>query len=145
MPYGEILSVKGTPFDFKTNETLGERFKSNHSQIKMFNGYDHNFALTDMGYRLCATLIGDKSGIKMEMYTDQPAVQIYSGNSIDAERACKDEAKYRVHGAICLETQVFPNFTKHSHFPVGFLKKDEKYDTVTAYKFIERRFKDGTK
>ncbi len=139
MPYGEILTVKGTPFDFKTNETLGERLKSNHSQIKMFNGYDHNFALNDMGYRLCATLIGNKSGITMEMYTDQPAVQIYSGNSIDAERACKDGAKYRIHGAICLETQVFPNNMKYSHFPNGILRKNEKYDTMTTYKFIQER------
>lgn len=71
----------------------------------------------------------------MTAYTDRPAVQIYSGNGIDSERVCKEGAKYPVHGGVCLETQVFPNAMEYSHFPSPILKKGEKYDTVTAFRF----------
>jgi len=136
IPNGEVLSVKGTPFDFKTKETMGERFKSDHEQIKKFGGFDHNIALNGRGYRKVIEAKGDKSGIVMVVYTDQSGVQLYSGNSIDASRVCKDGESYPTHGAFCLETQSFPGGANFSHFPNGFLKKDEKYDTVTSYKFI---------
>lgn len=135
IPTGEVLSVKNTPFDFSTNETLGERFISEHEQVKAFGGFDHNFALDGYGYRLAAKLTGDKSDITMEMFTDQSAVQLYTGNMIDEDRICKDGTKYPKHGALCLETQAFPNFTKYSHFPNGILRKGGKYDTITAYRF----------
>ena len=136
MPSGEILSVTRTPFDFRTNETLGERFKSNHSQITMFKGFDHNIVLNGRGYRKVACLKGEKSGISMDVYTDRSGMQIYTGNMIDDQRICKDKAIYCKHGGICLETQVFPNSLKYSHFPNGFLGKNQKYDTLTMYKFI---------
>ena len=136
MPYGEILSVKATPFDFKTNETFGERFKSNHSQITMFGGFDHNVVLSGSGYRKVACLKGEKSGISMEVYTDRSGMQLYTGNMIDENRICKDKTVYFKHSGVCLETQAFPNSLKYKHFPNGVLMKNEKYDTVTAYKFI---------
>ena len=136
MPYGETLSVKGTSFDFKTNETLGERFKTNHSQITMFEGFDHNIVLNGRGYRKVACLKGDKSGISMEVYTDRSGVQLYTGNMIDEKRVCKDKVVYVKHSGVCLETQAFPNSLKYTHFPNGILMKNEKYVTVTAYKFI---------
>ncbi len=135
MPYGEIHSVKGTPFDFSTDETMGERFKSDFGQIKMFNGFDHNFAISGSGYRLAARLTGDKTGIQMEMYTDCKGVQIYTANALNSERVCKAGAVYGVHHAVCLETQDFPNNLKFSHFPSSVLRKGEKYDTTTTYKF----------
>ena len=136
MPYGEILSVKRTPFDFKTDETLGEKFKSNHSQITMFGGFDHNIVLNGRGYRKVACLKGEKSGISMEVYTDRSGVQLYTGNMIDENRVCKDKKVYVKHSGVCLETQAFPNNIKYSHFPNGILRKNEKYDTITTYKFI---------
>jgi len=136
MPTGEILSVKGTPFDFSTDETMGERFASDHEQIKLFGGFDHNFVLNGKGYRKFGELKGDKTDIAMEMYTDLPGVQIYAGNVIEQGRVCKDGALYPIHGGVCFETQVFPNNLKFSHFPTSILKKGEKYETVTAYKFI---------
>ncbi len=135
MPTGEVLSVRGTIFELN-NRTLGECFASNHEQIRMFGGFDHNFVLNGRGYRKSATLIGDKSGIVMEMYTDQCGVQVYTGNFIEEDVVCKDGAVYTRHSGICLETQAFPNGLKFSHFPCGILKKGEKYDTTTAYKFI---------
>ena len=135
MPYGVVEKTEGTPFDFTEGLRLGDGFASDHEQIKLFSGYDHNFALDGFGYREFATLSGDKTGIIMTAYTDRPAVQIYSGNGIDSERVCKEGAKYPVHGGVCLETQVFPNAMEYSHFPSPILKKGEKYDTVTAFRF----------
>ena len=136
MPVGEILSVKGTPFDFSTDATMGERFNSDHEQIKLFGGFDHNFVLSGTGYRKFGEFKGDKTGIVMEMYTDLPGVQIYSGNVIEKGRVCKDGAVYDTHDGVCFETQVFPNNLKFSHFPTSILRKGQKYDTTTAYKFV---------
>lgn len=137
MPTGEILSVKGTPFDFSTDATMGERFASDHEQIKLFGGFDHNFVLCGRGYRKFGEFKGDKTGIVMEMYTDLPGVQIYSGNKIEKDRVCKDGAVYDTHDGVCFETQVFPNNLSFSHFPTSILKKGQKYDTTTAYKFVK--------
>ncbi len=136
IPTGEIISVKNTPFDFTETAVLGERFKSDYFQITKFNGFDHNFVLSGRGYRKAGSVKGDKTGIEMEIYTDQPGMQIYSGNAIEEGRVCKDGAIYTCHSGICFETQAFPNSMKYTHFPNGILKKGEKYDTVTAYKFI---------
>ena len=135
-PTGEVLSVSGTPFDFRTEKTLGEGFASDYEQIKMFGGYDHNFALDGRGMRLCVKLTGDETGIVMETYTDQSGVQLYTGNMMASDRVCKDGAVYGTHNALCLETQAFPNCLKHSHFPGAILNKGQKYDTTTEYKFI---------
>ena len=136
IPTGEILSVKNTPFDFTVEKSIGEGFKSCHEQIKKFGGYDHNFAINGRGYRKAGRLKGDKTGIVMEIYTDQSAMQIYSGNGIEEGRVCKDGIVYGKHHGVCSETQAFPNSLKFSHFPNGILKKGEKYDTITTYKFI---------
>lgn len=136
MPTGEILSVKDTPFDFSDGKLMGERFNSDFEQINMFNGFDHNLVLNGIGYRKVAEAKGDKTGIIMETYTDLPGVQLYTTNGPDGERVCKEGATYCHHGAFCLETQVFPNNLKFSHFPSSILRKGEKYDTKTAYKFI---------
>ncbi len=136
MPTGEVLSVKGTPFDFSSEETLGERFATNDPQLAMFGGFDHNFALKGEGYRRVGTFVGDKTGIQMEIYTDQKGIQIYSGNWIEEERVCKDGVVYGKHHAVCFETQAFPNSINFSHFPGAILKQGEKYDTVTSYRFI---------
>lgn len=135
IPRGEILSVKDTPFDFRTPKKIGKDIASDFEQIKMFGGYDHNFVLNGHGFRKSATLEGDISGIKMEMYTDKPGVQIYSGNVIDDKRVCKGGNVYAVHQAVCLETQFFPNGTSFAHFPSPILKKGEKYDFTTEYRF----------
>ncbi len=136
MPNGEIRFTAGTPFDFTTPKKLGRDFGSDCEQIKMFGGYDHNFALNGRGFRKCAVLEGDD--IKMTMYTDQDGVQIYSGNSIEEGRVCKDGAVYTSHSGVCLETQSFPNAINISHYPSPILKKGEKYDSVTEYRFEKK-------
>ena len=98
-------------------------------------GYDHNFTINGGGFRKFAVLEGDKTGMKMECYTDRPAVQLYTGNEIEDTPSGKNGVVYKNHQGICLETQVFPNFTKYSHFPDGYLKKGEKNHSVTEYRF----------
>ena len=135
MPTGEILSVVGTPFDLTTPKTLSEGFVSDYEQIKMFGGYDHNFVLDGEGLRLSGRLVGDKTGITMEMLTDREGVQLYTGNVIEQNRICKDGAEYPIHGGLCLETQCFPNALKYSHFKSPILKKGEIFDSITIYRF----------
>lgn len=135
MPYGEVLSVKDTPFDFRKKSVIGERLNSQHPQIKKAGGFDHNFVLNGRGYRKISSLRGDKTGICMEVYTDQVGVQIFTKN-FSGERLCKSNTIYTPHSGICFETQAFPNSLNYSHFPDVVLKKNEKYDTVTEYKFI---------
>ncbi len=134
-PNGEILSVKGTAFDFTSPRKIGDAFSGNDKQIKMFGGYDHNFVINNSGYRKFCEAKGDITGIIMEGYTDQAGVQLYTGNGLNETKPCKDGAIYQVHDAFCLETQCFPNAINYSHFPSPVLKKGEKYDTTTEYLF----------
>ena len=135
MPTGEIHSVKGTPFDFTSPDRIGKAFTDDFIQSRMFNGLDHNFVIEGRGMRLAASFCGDKTGIKMDTYTDCPGVQIYSNNKSDPSRTCKDGAHYVNHSGICFETQAFPNAMKHTHFPSTVLRKEEQYYTQTIFKF----------
>ena len=135
IPGGEIRAVDGTPFDFTTESPIANRLAIKHEQIDMFGGYDHNFVLDGRGYRLGGVLKGDKSGITMEMYTDQPGVQIYLPTEFDSSKKYKGGANYGRYGAVCLETQGFPNGINYSHFPDVVLKKGDRYDRMTTYRF----------
>lgn len=136
LPTGEVLCSKNTVFDFSQGAVLGDRIESTYEQIALFGGFDHNFVLNGFGIRKVATLWGDKTDITMEVYTDRPAMQVYTVNSMKATSVSKNGAVYSKHSAVCLETQAFPNNLKFSHFPGSVLKKGEKYDTVTMYKFV---------
>lgn len=138
MPYGEILSVKGTPFDFTTPKKFGEAFAQEHEQTQRFKGFDHNFVIDGRGYRLFAVAENPENGICMECFTDKPGVQLYSGCSLDCKDG-KDGASYGFHGAFCLETQYFPNSMKYSHYPCPILKANDKYDFTTEYKFSVKK------
>ncbi len=136
IPSGEILSVKNTPMDFLEPKKIGPSLASDYDQIVMVeNGIDHNFVLSGEGFRHIATLFGDKSGIKMDVYTDLPGVQVYTANFLDENDSYKKDAKYGKHHGICLETQYFPNAVNIPHFETPILRKGEKYETVTEYKF----------
>lgn len=134
MPTGEVDSVTGTPFDFRVPKPIGQDINADFEQIEMFGGYDHNFAFDGRGFRLFGTAKSLETGISMEIYSDQSAMQLYTANAL-AEGVYKGGAHYGKHNAFCLETQCFPNAMKHSHFPGPVLKKNEAYDTVTEYLF----------
>ena len=135
MPTGEVLSVMGTPFDFRAPKPIGQDINADFEQIEMFGGYDHNFAISGRGYRLCAIAKCLENGITMEVYTDKPGVQLYTSNGLP-EGIYKEGAKYSTHQAFCLETQYFPNGMKNSHFIAPILKVGDEYNFTTEYKFI---------
>lgn len=134
MPNGEVWSVEGTPFDFRTPKAIGRDIDADYEQIKMFGGYDHNIIIDGRGFRSFAKAEGLETGITMEVKSDLPSVQLYTANCLD-EGVYKNGEKYGKHNAFCLETQYFPNSLANSHFPNPILKKGEKYDTVTEYIF----------
>lgn len=135
VPTGEILASEGSIFDLTSPRKMSEVFNSDHEQIKLFDGFDHNFCVDGNGFRKAAEFTGDKTGIVMETYTDLPGIQIYSGNAIEPDRVCKYGAVYDVHHAVCFETQLFPNSLNYSHFPCSVLKAGDILKTTTEYKF----------
>ena len=134
MPTGEVLSVEGTPFDFRAEKKIGKDINSDFEQIKMFSGYDHNFVIDGAGCRLAATARCEENGVTMDVYTDKPGVQLYTSNGLK-EGVYKCGARCGVHHAFCLETQYFPNSAKYAHFPSPVLKAGDKYDFTTEYRF----------
>jgi len=138
IPNGDIISVHGTPFDFTEEKYIGDDINSDFEQLKMFGGYDHNLVLRGRGMRKFANLWCEDNGINMECFTDKPGVQLYTGNCIEEGRKCKDGAQYKIHDALCLETQFFPNALCYSHFPSTILNPCERYDYVTEYRFSIR-------
>ena len=110
VPTGEVLSVKGTVFDFTEFRALGDGFASGDKQIEMFRGYDHNLCLRGRNYRQVMEAIDPDSGRCMIVHTDLPGVQLYTtNNEIPAEVEFKEGAHYSIHQAFCFETQFFPD------------------------------------
>ena len=134
MPTGEVLSVSGTPFDFRVPKPIGQDIDADFEQVEMFGGFDHNFAITGHGYRLAAVASCEETGITMEVYTDKPGMQLYTSNGLK-EGTYKNGAHYGKHQAFCLETQYFPNSMAHSQFPSPILKAGEEYNYTTEYRF----------
>lgn len=136
LPTGEVLSVTGTDMDFNSPRPVGEGFKSTDVQLTQFGGYDHNFCLRGRGYRKVVELLDPISGRGMEVYTDLPGIQLYTTNFAGKNSIGKEGALYQRHGALCLETQYFPNAVNMSHFPSPVFRAGETYYTVTAFKFF---------
>lgn len=138
IPTGEILSVEGTPMDFRVKKTLGRDIEEEYEALVLGNGYDHNWVLKNNGkLEKVAELISDLSGITMEVYTDLPGVQIYTANFLDHEKG-KNGAVYEKRQAVCFETQYFPDAINHDNFEGPVCKANEEYKTTTVYKFITK-------
>ena len=141
IPTGEIKSVEGTPMDFRTPHALGDSINSTFDQIQNATGYDHNFCLNTNGddTQVCASLYSPKTGIYMEMYTNEPGVQVYSGNfqgvGSDAKIARKGGITYPKHVSVCLESQKYPDSPNHADWAQPTLNPGEKYYSHAAYKF----------
>lgn len=137
IPTGEIAPVAGTPMDFTTEKAIGKDIDADYDQLNFTGGYDHNFVLNqqDGSVRLVAKAKSEESGIGMEVYTDAPGVQFYAGNFLAGEIG-KEGVKYEKRNGFCLETQYYPNSVNEPSFPSPVLKKGEKYDTTTIYRFI---------
>lgn len=139
IPTGEIRDVAGTPMDLRTLKTVRDGICTNDEQIAFGHGYDHNWILKVSGDRpeKAAEVYDPRSGRVMEVYTTKPGIQFYSGNSIERITG-KEGAIYDRRSALCLETQYYPNGTKHKHFPSPFLKAGQDYRYTTIYKFSAR-------
>lgn len=138
IPTGELRNVKGTPFDFTEFHTIGERIGEDNEQLKNGKGYDHNFVLDgtkeeNMNY--AATILGNKSGIEMDVYTQEPGIQFYSGNFMQSKNTFKSGAKDDYRTAFALETQHFPDAPNHPNFPSITLKPVDTYHTISKYHF----------
>jgi aldose 1-epimerase len=138
IPDGTLLPVDGTPFDFRTPVRIGERIDDNHPQLQNGKGYDHNWALgaaKKQSVELAATLYEPHSGRTMEVYTDQPGVQFYSGNFFDGKANGKYGKPIGFREALALETQHFPDSPNQPAFPSTRLNPGEVYTHTCIYKF----------
>jgi aldose 1-epimerase len=129
IPTGELRSVAGTPFDFRKPTAVGARINADDQQLKYAGGYDHNFVLDHPSATptLAARVRDPKTGRVMEVLTTEPGVQFYTGNFLGGE--------YRHRGALCLETQHFPDSPNKPEFPSTELKPGQTYHTTTIYRF----------
>lgn len=138
MTTGEIASVEGTPFDFRSARTVGEKIKDfSNEQIKNGNGYDHNFVLDNEGSinNPAVELYSPESGILLTVYTNEPGVQVYSGNFLDGSVTGKKGITYNQHAGICLETQHYPDSPNKPQWPSVRLNPGETYNSECIYKF----------
>jgi aldose 1-epimerase len=137
IPLGRPEEVEDTPFDFRSEHTIGERIEEEFTQLIYGNGYDHNFNLNRSGEGLvfCAKAVSPKTGIAMEVYTTEPGVQLYTGNYLNGSFVGKNGHRYPKRSAFCLETQHYPDSIHHPDFPSVILKPEDKFQSKTIFKF----------
>lgn len=137
IPTGELPSVVGTPFDFTAQHSIGERINADDEQLRFGKGYDHNFVLNKPKadtLTLAARVTEPTSGMVMEVFTTEPAIQFYSGNFLDGKLG-KGGKSYGYRSGFCLEAQVFPDAPNQKKFPSPVLKPGETYRQRTVYMF----------
>lgn len=136
IPTGKILPVSGSAFDFTKEKLIGQDVDGNCPQVGLTGGYDHNFVLDDYdgSMQLAARLSCPEAGRSMEIYTDLPGIQVYTGNFIGKQTA-KAGAAYDRRMGVALETQFFPDAPNHPEFPSDIFGPDRRYDYTTIYKF----------
>jgi aldose 1-epimerase len=138
IPTGKIESVAGTPFDFRQLQTIGSRIGQADEQLRNGKGYDHNWVLNSSkpGEMFSAAIVvGEQSGIMLEVLTQEPGVQFYSGNFMQSQNTFKSGAKDDYRSAFCLETQHFPDSPNQPSFPSTILEPGQEYRTKSSYKF----------
>jgi len=140
IPTGELMPVANTPFDYRTIKSINKDFGGDHPQFKIANGIDHNFILNEQpknneGLVFAAKVIEPASGRTLEVFTDEPGVQIYSGNFFDGSTVGKKGKTYDFRASICLETQHFPDSPNQKDFPSTVLEPGQEYQSTTVYRF----------
>ncbi len=140
IPTGKIASVTNTPFDFRKPMTMGSRIDADNQQLKNCKGYDINYVLDSTNdLHLAAIVDGDKSGIEMRVYTDQPGLQVYSGNFMNAANTFNNGVKDSFRTAFAMETQHFPDSPNEPSFPTTELKPGQVYHTKSEYIFSVKK------
>ena len=141
MTTDEIVSVEGTDMDFRTPTAVGARIDNDFEQLKNGKGYDHNWVLNTKGdvTRPCATLESPSTGIVLDVYTNEPGIQIYAGNFLDGTLTGKKGIVYGHRASVCLETQKYPDTPNKPEWPSALLKPGEKYDSHCIYRFSVKK------
>ena len=129
VPEARMITIQ--PWD----ASILKDIEKDDEQLRLANGYDHNFVLNGKGYKKFATLEGES--LKMDCFTDREGVQVYSGNFLNGKKG-KGGAVYNFRSGICLETQSFPDFVNQTNFPYSFVNKNRPYASKTAYLLEEK-------
>ena len=144
IPTGTLDPVAGTPMDFRSFHSIGERIRGNFQQLVFGRGYDHNWVLNrrpnDKGRLVEAAALRDpSSGRQLTFYTTEPGIQFYSGNFLDGTLYGTSDRQYRQGDGLALETQHFPDSPNHANFPSTVLRPGEKYTSTTVLDFSAGR------
>ena len=137
MTTGEIAPVMDTPMDFRAPTPIGERIGQDFEQLKNGNGIDHNWVLNTRGNiaEACASLESPATGIRLDVYTTEPGIQVYCGNFLDGTVKGKNGIPYGFRAAVCLETQKYPDTPNKPEWPSAVLRPGEKYESRCIYRF----------
>ncbi len=140
IPTGELATVQDTPFDFRKSTPIGQRINADNEQLHRGKGYDHNWVLdaTAGKFAEAAEVFDPATGRVLQVWTDQPGIQFYSGNFLDGTVKGKQGKVYGHRSGFCLETQHYPDSPNHANFPTTELKPGQKYHTVTEFRFSVR-------
>lgn len=137
IPQGTMDKVEGTPFDFRVLKRIGADINAEAEQLRIGGGYDHSYVCDEYKGRnlfLGAIAENEESGLKLEIYTNQPSVHFYSCNFLNGKDRGKGGVVYKEHGAFCLETQHFPDSPNHKEFPSTVIKAGGEYCSLSVYK-----------
>jgi aldose 1-epimerase len=137
IPTGEIRPVAGTPFDFTTPHAIGERINEQYDQLILGKGYDHNFVLDNID-PVDVTVYDPASGRVLEVITDQPGMQFYTGNFLDGTQIGHGGKPYNYRSGFCLESGHYPDSPNHPDFPSTVLNPGDTLKTQTIYRFSVR-------
>lgn len=138
IPIGELRDVANTPFDFREPKAIGEDIEAENEQLKIAGGYDHNWVLNEQetGMRFAASAYHEETGRFLEVHTNEPGIQLYSGNFLDGTLPRQyDNGTYGHRSGFCLETQHYPDSPNQEQFPSVVLEPGEKYSSKTSFKF----------
>ena len=138
IPYGDVEPVKDTPMDFVQAQKIGERINDDFEQLKFGKGYDHTFVLNknnENEFSKAAVCISPKTNIKMEIYTTEPGMQLYTGNWMTGNFEAKKGNRYPERSAVCFETQHYPDSINKPDYPSVVLKPGEQFNSKTTFRF----------
>jgi aldose 1-epimerase len=137
IPTGELRPVEGTPFDFTEPKAVGKEINADNEQIKRGGGYDHCWVLkeTEENLGFAASAYHPRTGRLLEVYTDEPGIQFYTGNFLDGSLTSKNGGTYGKRSGLCLETQHYPDSPNQETFPTTRLNPGDTYSSHTSFKF----------
>ena len=136
IPTGEFREVNKTPFDFRKSKAIGKQINDENAQLEIGNGYDHCWVLNDQdkGLRFVASAYEAVSGRLLEVFSDKPGIQFYTGNFLDGTLPTKSKGTYQIRTGFCLETQHYPNSPNQDNFPSVILNPGNKYKSKTVFR-----------